>query len=154
MTPHFFAYRMQIHRARTYQKNKNKFWTHFFLQFNIRFLASATRLQQSDFPTFVATTIGKQRSRHCLFIFIKKQKTYPFTFSSVAKKNKLMTPQFFFAYRMQIHRARTCQRVNKFSGLFFFYNSLYAINCPIFAYTFNGSFLIQPLQFNFSLCKR
>ena len=123
MTPQFFfAYIMQIHRARTYQKIKKFSGLIFFLQFNmcdimvyIRVLASATRLQQRNFPPIVATKIGKQRSRHCPFILIKKQKTYPFTFSSVA-----MTPHFFFAYRMQIHRARTYQKVKKFSGLVFF----------------------------------
>ena len=61
----------------------------------IRVLASATRLQQRDFHPIVATTIGKQRPRHCLFIFIKKQKTYPFTHSSVAKKVTRNTPIFF-----------------------------------------------------------
>ena len=43
---------------------------------------------------------------------------------------------------MQIHRARTYQKVKKFSGLFFFYNSLFAINCPIFAYTFKEKVFI------------
>ena len=53
-----------------------------------------------------------------------------------------MTPQFLFAYRMQIHRARTYQKVKKISGLVFFYNSLFAINCPIFAYTFKEKVFI------------
>ena len=84
---------MQIQRARTYQKIEKFSGLIFFLQFNmcdimlyIRILASATRLQQRDFTPIVATTIGEQRLRHCLFNFIKKQKTYPFTFSSVAEK--------------------------------------------------------------------
>ena len=93
---------MQFYRARTYQKIKKSFGLNIFLQLimcdilpYICFLASATRLQQWEFPPIVATTIGKQRVRLCLSIFIKKQKSYPFTHSSVAKKVARNTPIFF-----------------------------------------------------------
>ena len=117
---------MQFNRARTYQKIKKSFGLNIFLQLitcdilpYICFLASATRLQQWEFPPIVATTTGKQGVRHCLSIFIKKQKTYPFTQSSVAKKVARNTP-IFFIYEMQIYRATTYQKIKNFFGLRFF----------------------------------
>ena len=145
--------------------------------------ASTTRLQQRDVPPIVATTVGKQRLRHCLFIFISKNVL------SVAIKLTRNTHNFFhILYIMQIYRARTKQKLNKISGLIYFLNSLCAINCPIFASIFalcqggdtvfrldcymtsvlcvagslgrrvpylrkTCAFLIQRRQFNFRLCK-
>ena len=141
-------------QGKNISKNKKIRRTSFFFTIPyVRYIALYLRLrelnttQTKGFSPIVVTTIGKQRPCHCLFIFIKKQNTYPFTQNSVAKKVTRNTPIIFSHIECKFTGQEHIKKKKKKFGLNFFYLSLCAINYPTFASTFekkSDNFQLNP----------